>query len=295
MKLGAFVRYAAPAALAFSLAAGRADAVAAQAPRRVAVGSVSVSGPLPVAEARRAISGAQRAFQQCYDDRLRERAGLAGRTLTRLFVASDGTPLVAQVDESNLGDPALERCIKSAAMVLEFTPHESADSHVRFELRFGDARRPSGEAHTVTAGPEDPEFRTSGARGPDAAGPPSVLRAQVEPAVVSVRGGRPEDQIASGLRRAMPRMRTCYEASLARDRTLAGELQVRFVVDPQGRAQSVRFPENRVGDASLAECIGRVVSTTRFARGARAASEVVARVRLSPPQGLTSAPAGRSG
>lgn len=290
MRLGAFVFSLWLSTLSLS-ALGPS---AARAQGRVSLGPVRVSGPVPVAEARSVLTAAQRSFQQCYDDRLRQRAGLAGRAVTRVFVASDGAPITAQVDESNLGDAELEGCIKRAAMVLEFSENARADSHVRFELRFGNPQRPSGEAHTVTAGPDDPRFRASGAAGgAREPGPPAALRAQVHPEVIDISGARPEEQIASGLRRAAPRIRACYERSLSRDSSLAGELRVRFVVNPGGRAGRVHFEENRVGDPSLTQCIGRVVATTRFARGARGPAEVVARLRLRPPEGLTNERRGR--
>ncbi len=272
-------------ALSAALLGGNLAATSAQARGRVALGSVSVDGPVSVAEARRVLGAAQRAFQQCYDDRLRERASLSGRTITRIFVSSDGGPIVAQVDQSDVGDPDLERCIKSAAMVLAFSEHESADSHVRFELRFGDVRRPSGEAHTVTAGPEDPRFRAGG--GPEAAGPPASLRAAVGSEVVAASGARTAEQIATGLRRAEPRLLGCYERSLVRDRALEGEVRVRFAVDARGRTSAVLLEHDGVGDEALARCVRDVVTSTRFVRVGEGASEVVAKVTMRPPQGLT--------
>jgi hypothetical protein len=280
-------------AVCSSASFGAPPGLSAQSTHRVALGAVNVNGPIPVSEARRVLASARRAFEQCYEDRLRAREGIAGRTVTRIFVSSDGGPIVAQVDESNVGDPELERCIKRASLVLAFSEHESADSHVRFELRFGDTHHPSGQPHTVTAGPEDPRFRTSRGDGAEPAGPPTALRAHVHPEIVAVSGARSEAQISAGLRRGMPRMRACYETSLARDRSLEGELRLRFVVDARGRAERIHVEEDRVGDSTLAACIGRVVETTRFSRGQ--SGEVVARVRMSRPEGLTGAPAGRRG
>ncbi len=257
----------------------------AQAARRVALGSVSVAGPVPTAEARRVLRQALPRLQSCYEDRLRERPELAGRMKVRLFVSSDGSPVVAQVDESDVGDDPLGRCLEGAAMALAFTEHETADSHVTFELRFGDARRPSGVRHTVSAGPDDPRFLGDDETRELRPEPPAALRAVVRPELADLHGPRRRADVEAVLRRAMPRMRRCYEDALARDRRLAGDVRVRFAVDAQGRAKDARLEETLV-DTAFAECLEAAIETMRFAPVTGADAEVVARVMLRPPAGL---------
>jgi hypothetical protein len=262
----------------------RAVAFAQRAPR-VSLGSVSVAGPVPKAEARRGLRRALPGFQRCYETRLGARPELAGRMKIRLFVSSDGSPVVAQVDESDVGDEALDRCLQDAAMTLSFTEHETADSHVSFELRFGDTGRPSSTPHTVSAGPDDPRFLGEDDTRELRPQPPAALRAVVRPELVELRGPRRRPDVEAALRRAMPRMRRCYEDALARDRRLAGDLEIGFAIDAAGRTRDVS-PGDAIDDPALVACLGRAVEAMRFAPTSGAAATVKARVLLRPPAGL---------
>jgi TonB family protein len=269
----------------------------AQAAPRVALGSVSVAGPVPTGEARRVLRQALPGVTRCYDDRLRERPELAGRMKVRLFVSSDGAPVGAQIDESDVGDDALGRCLTNAVMALAFAEHEAADSHVSFELRFGDPSRPSGVPHVASAGPDDPRFLGEDEETRELRpAPPAALRAVVRAEPIDVRGPRPRAQIDSALRRVMPRMRRCYEEALTRDRRLAGDLRVRFKVDRGGRAREVQVETEPNGDGAFTRCLGDAIESARFEPASGRDTEVVAKILLRPPAGLDedrAEPAGR--
>ena len=58
----------------------------------------------------------------------------------------------------------------------------------------------------------------------------------------------------------------CYEEGLARNRSLAGEVKVRFLIGPQGRLEDAEVYESSLGDESVESCILAAMRTWRFPR-----------------------------
>lgn len=59
-------------------------------------------------------------------------------------------------------------------------------------------------------------------------------------------------------------MRECYEAGLARDTELTGMIQVRFVIDRDGRVSSARLDDNTLPDCEAALCMLEVYRGLEF-------------------------------
>jgi TonB family protein len=50
-------------------------------------------------------------------------------------------------------------------------------------------------------------------------------------------------------------MRACYEEGLARDTRLSGKIQVRFVIDRDGRVSSAHLDDSSLPDCEAARCM----------------------------------------
>ena len=70
--------------------------------------------------------------------------------------------------------------------------------------------------------------------------------------------------IKSVVRRRAGALRACYDKELKTKPTLAGKLQVRWTIGRDGQTNNVSFTSNSLGDAKVAACVKRVLTTMRF-------------------------------
>jgi TonB family protein len=108
-----------------------------------------------------------------------------------------------------------------------------------------------------------------GVAPPVAALPPAagVVQVQVDPTLARQNPARkPPAEVAAlqVLDGARPRAASCYQAALARDVAIHGEVLVRVVIDPGGRVRSVEAVMDTVGDRELVSCVERLVEALRF-------------------------------
>lgn len=68
------------------------------------------------------------------------------------------------------------------------------------------------------------------------------------------------------IRNHRPEVTGCYQEGLARDRSLAGEAKVRFLIGPRGRIDNVEVYESSLGDVGVEECILATMRDWRFPR-----------------------------
>jgi TonB family protein len=94
-----------------------------------------------------------------------------------------------------------------------------------------------------TGAPEDPRVRTGDAE---------------------VRGSLSREVIRRIIRRHINEVRHCYEQALMRDPTLAGRVEVRFVIGPSGSVQSSELASSSVADEMVGRCITRSVQRWTF-------------------------------
>jgi TonB family protein len=59
-------------------------------------------------------------------------------------------------------------------------------------------------------------------------------------------------------------MRECYEEGLARDTELSGKIQVRFIIDHDGRVSSAQLDDNTLPDCEAARCMLEVYRRLEF-------------------------------
>ena len=67
----------------------------------------------------------------------------------------------------------------------------------------------------------------------------------------------------------------CYKAQARRDRSLAGEVLLRFTIRDDGTVQNVKVRETTLGNAAVERCMVKVGQSLRFqARAGRAPTKV---------------------
>jgi len=74
------------------------------------------------------------ALEACYKDRLKERKYLSGRVLIAVDVAKTGDVSEASVDESDVGDWAVERCLVGIARQMRFAPPTGGSGEALFKV-----------------------------------------------------------------------------------------------------------------------------------------------------------------
>jgi hypothetical protein len=84
------------------------------------------------------------------------------------------------------------------------------------------------------------------------------------------------------VRRGFASFRSCYEAGLGRDATLAGRVAVSFVIDREGKVRDVRDAGEALPDASVASCIREAFARLRFPNPEGDTVKVVFLLGLSP-------------
>ena len=110
------------------------------------------------------------------------------------------------------------------------------------------------EAASATEKPRDSAHEKPGAK----------LRAKV--ILVEVKSGGTYDEAALGrrIRSRVGAFRACYERRLKETPTLTGTIELRWVIDAQGRVTPVQIVSDGVGDPELARCLKMRLRTLRF-------------------------------
>ena len=79
-----------------------------------------------------------------------------------------------------------------------------------------------------------------------------------------VRGSLSKEAIRRHVRRNILDIRYCYESAWARDQSLAGRVEVRFVISPSGAVSSSSVASSTLGNPTVEQCIARVVQSIAF-------------------------------
>lgn len=87
------------------------------------------------------------------------------------------------------------------------------------------------------------------------------------------------ETVAKVIRGSRAAIDGCYEASLAKARTLKGKLVPRFVISTSGRAAEIEIEEDTVGDPALSNCVKHSLASLRFS--VHPDSEVVVAVSIA--------------
>lgn len=92
-----------------------------------------------------------------------------------------------------------------------------------------------------------------------ACGGPATPQAAEQP-----HGALSKDAIRDVIRPRLNEVRVCYEQGLARRPTLAGRVDVRFVVAPSGAVQDSMLFRSSLGDPTVEACIVQTVRRWPF-------------------------------
>lgn len=155
-----------------------------------------------------------------------------------------------------------------------------ADSETSSETSSGDEELSAAvstqqEAETANALDEPPPpivaagTTAATAASSQEADPPSQQVASVRPTMIlaPARSGRLRlPDVHEVIRAHRPEVTRCYEAGLARDRSLAGEAKVRFLIGPQGRIEDAEVYESSLRDPAVEACILAAMREWSFPR-----------------------------
>lgn len=86
----------------------------------------------------------------------------------------------------------------------------------------------------------------------------------VAPASATVQGSLPKDMIRRVIRAHEGHIRACYEQALQHDPSLAGRLDVSFVVDAAGHVSSAQEAKSTLADPNVGACVVALIRTLHF-------------------------------
>jgi hypothetical protein len=121
-------------------------------------------------------------------------------------------------------------------------------------------------------------------RGAGASSALSVTLAKVMPEGAPASGGRlPPSEIDTRVRAAFPVFRRCYETGLARDRRLMGTVEVRFMIDVDGKVTRAEVsPDSTLLDPAVRQCVMRGFISLEFPRPVGGTVNVAYPIALTP-------------
>lgn len=98
----------------------------------------------------------------------------------------------------------------------------------------------------------------------------------------SSTGSLPPEVIQRIVRQNFERIRTCYEAGLARDPKLTGRVTVRFVISTEGSVTSASDEKSELSDAQVRDCVVEQFKQMSFPKPERGKVTVVYPILLAP-------------
>ncbi len=163
-------------------------------------------------------------------------------------------------------------------------PPQTGGGYIDWEVPQGGGRIATGPVEASFANPSDthpraahrPPARPVMARRPHARPHPRPMRPRPEPHRLSIKLAPPPmrdlkaeraaflKQVPGFVRRHQRRIRKCYEQVLRLIKTVHGDVDIEFVVAPDGRVTSAWAHRNSTGSKTLASCIAGVFLTLRL-------------------------------
>ena len=125
----------------------------------------------------------------------------------------------------------------------------------------------TGQGHLYGAGELDTGGRSSRGRG---RGPTLAIRKEREVSVgistgsVDEGGGLTKEQVAKVVRAHQNAIKFCYEKELQRKPTLAGKIEVYWVIVPDGTVEKSKIAATSVEDSAVEGCVARQVKQWVF-------------------------------
>lgn len=266
------------------LAPFASEAVGQSAAPSVALGALTVRGPLGRPAVQQVLEQSLAAYQRCVAERAGQR--LSGELDVRVHVEANGVPIAASVDRSDVGDRALERCVVAATEAWRF-PERNAATQVSFSLRVGQGQ-PTGESRDVAAvialGDSDEGHLPASARNSSGGRREAVQRRTWTPVEggMQVVGGLSASHVSRALRGRSGLLRRCVSASPAGSgAAVPWEVMVTLRLGASGQVSQEPVVQMSGAPASVTACVAAVLRETRFPR-ATSDTQVVARFRAEP-------------
>ncbi|PRQ04822.1 AgmX/PglI C-terminal domain-containing protein [Enhygromyxa salina] len=91
-----------------------------------------------------------------------------------------------------------------------------------------------------------------------------VRAPRVRQARPEVTGSLDEDIIRRIVRAHINEVRSCYDAGLARDKTLSGRVTIEFPITSEGEVRGAIVNRNDTGDEAVGACIAKAAETWQF-------------------------------
>lgn len=255
------------------------------APESVALGALTVRGPLGRPMVQQVLERSLEAYQDCVAQRTGQR--LSGELEVRVHVEANGVPIAASVDRSNVGDRALERCVVAATEAWRFAERPAA-TQVTFTLRVGQGQ-PTGEDRDVEAvialgESEEGHLPASARNTTPGVGRSAVQRRSWTPVErgMQVVGGLSESRVARALRARSGLLRRCVSAApVAAGTPVPWEVLVSLRLGASGQVDQEPVVQVSGAPPSVTACVAAVLRETRFPP-ATSGTQVVARYRAVP-------------
>jgi hypothetical protein len=188
-------------------------------------------------------------FRTCFEQGLRARPTLSGRTRLRLSIGSGGLVTAGRVLATELAERTTAQCLALAARGLSFrhAPTRRLDVELSVKLWPGDAPLPPRELARTPR-----ELETSA--------------------------------LAGAFMESAPALARCCESALARDPRLWGRVALCVETNADGAVVKARETESRFADPAASACMAQELGALRLPTRGQAL-EVVLAVRCgSPPQ-----------
>lgn len=112
--------------------------------------------------------------------------------------------------------------------------------------------------------------------------PASVTFPNVKRGATTVSGTLPPAEIQRVVRSHFEKFRSCYEAGLARDPALRGQVRVRFVIDREGKVSAIQDGGSDLPDAAVVSCVLDAFKTIVFPPPVGGVVTVVYPIQLEP-------------
>jgi TonB family protein len=209
-----------------------------------------------------AIEETLKGLQSCYDASALD----AGLLTLQLVFDKDGAPLRQPIVHTDVKDCGVTQCVASKFAAIRALPRgRLVGRDVDLFLSAGDAPRiaTTDEIRGVKDNPECLD------KAPEMIG--------------LMKGGRlPPEVIQKEVRSHYSKFRSCYEVGLARNATLKGKVQVRFVVDRSGNVSEAQINESTMPDCEVARCIRDHYKPMKFPPPERGTVTVVYPIMFEP-------------
>lgn len=147
----------------------------------------------------------------------------------------------------------------------------------------GEADKPAGESETASApaGQETSAAEMTSASETEVK--PMVLKNFDVKASMSFSPVLSPDKKKSAMEKigqSVGRILECYKKLLPENPNLEGEIDVTFMITPEGKAKSITFESNSTGSSKLEDCVRKNIKKLKFAKKLAGKKKVEAKVPM---------------